>query len=1047
MNANPPAGGIVSLFARHPTAGNLLMIIMLLVGVLSLIQLKRQFFPDFGIDVVTVTIVWSGATAEDVEATIIEAIEPELRFLDSVKRVNSTAKEGRAIIGIEFEAGTEMQKAYSDVEQAVSQVTTLPQDSERPEISRVVRYDTIARLVLSGDTEEATIKRQAKLIRDDLLDAGVDRVTLFGARDEEIRVEIEPFILRQLDLRLEDIAQIIGRSSQDVPAGDLGGSLELQPRALGEADTAADVAAIDIIASPDGRRLTVGDIATIVEDRFDENESEGRRQGNPAIELHVERALSADALTVAAIVDEYLAQAEQALPQGMVLERYDVVAQRIQDRIDLLIKNGVQGLILVLFVLFLFLNTRVAFWVAVGIPVSLSAMLGVLWLAGMTINMLSLFAMLLAIGIVVDDAIVVGEHAVAMKERGHSAQEAAELGALRMLAPVTSASLTTIAAFLPLMMIGGIIGTIIGEIPVVVIFVLLASLVECLLVLPTHMRGALLSMNKPPSRFRQTFNDGFARFRDGPFRRLVIRAIDWRYATIAIALTALIVTIGAMIGGRVGFVFFKPPEAENIEANLAMAPGTSRERTIEVLDLIEQAALQAELDLTGEQGSLILMAFGQIGKSVGNVPGIPSADGDNVAGIHLELVRADTRDVRNTTFIDAWQERIPTIAGLDTFAIKERTGGPPGREVDIRLRGGQDLDALKTAALEVKDALARLPGVSQIADDLAYGKEEIIVELTPRGRTLGFTTEEVGRQLRDAFDGGIAKRFAREDEEVEINVRLVEDARIDPNLERFYLRAPDGAEVSLGEVATLRPDRGFAQIRRKDGQREVSVTAELDEALIRLELVQEALVDEVKRLTTEKGFQVEFAGRAEEQADTLADIRIGAVLGLSLMYIILAWVFASFTRPFAVMLVIPFGLVGAVLGHMVFGYDMTILSLIALLGLSGILVNDSIILVTTIDEKIRDGDAVIGAIIDGACERFRAVLLTSLTTIGGLVPLLFEKSFQAQFLIPMALTLVFGLMVTTFLVLLIVPAVMAVQQDIRSLFWRNRPNKAALPAA
>ena len=1031
------SGGLIGLFVRHRTAGNLLMVIMLLGGIVALSQLKRQFFPDFGIDVVAVGVVWPGATALDVEANIVASLEPELRVLDNVKRVSSTAAEGSASIAVEFESGSDMQQALSEVEQAVAQVTTLPDDSERPTVRRIIRYDNITRLVLSGPVDEALLKDWAKIIREDLLERGVDRVTYFGKRDEAIEVEVSPGLLRQLGLTVADVAGRIRETAQDIPAGEISGPIDLQPRAMGLPRSAAEVARIPLLTAPEGRRITIGDVATVT-DRFDERAPVAIRRGQPAIELVVERALTNDALEIAAVVDAYLATVADRLPPQLSLERYDYIASLIEDRISLLVKNGATGLALVLAVLFLFLNARVAFWVGLGIPVAMAAMLFFLWWLGMTINMISLFAMLLAIGIVVDDAIVVGEHAMALHERGHPPEEAAELSALFMAAPVTSASLTTIAAFLPLLVIGDIIGTIIREIPVVVILVLVASLIECLLVLPTHMRHALTHMKSEPTRFRRAFNHGFARFRDGPYRRLVTTAMDWRYTTLALALAVLIVAIGMMAGGRIGFVFFQGPESERLEANLVMAPGTPRETTRAALAEIEAAAERAALAAAPDQPDLLVMVKARLGQGFGTVPGLPRAAGDNVGGVVVELLPADLRDVRSGDFAAFWRDAVPAIPGVENFTIRERLGGPPGREVDIRLRGAIPPEELKAAALEVRRALERLNGVSQIGDDLDYGKEEILVRLTPRGEAMGFTTERLGRQLRDAFEGTVARRFARGDEEVEIRVRYDEAARADDRLERLILRGPTGSPVMLGEVAELTEARGFARINRRDGQREVAITAELDEALIMLAQVQAATDQTISEIAARYGISHEWVGRAEEQRNTLGDLRLGAVIGLALIYIILAWVFASFSRPLAVMAVIPFGFVGAVLGHMIMGFDITILSLVSLLGLSGILVNDSIIMVTTIDQRRAAGEDPIEAIVGGSADRLRAVLLTSLTTIGGLTPLLFERSIQAQFLQPMAATLVFGLMVTTFLVLFVVPALLAVQEDIRRLVGRRR---------
>ena len=660
-------------------------------------------------------------------------------------------------------------------------------------------------------------------------------------------------------------------------------------------------------------------------------------------------------------------------------------------------------------------------------------MLAVLWLNGQTINMISLFAMLLAIGIVVDDAIVVGENAAALAEKGLSAEEASEQGVLQMVAPVTSASLTTIASFLPIFVIGGIIGTIIREVPLVVIAVLIASLAECFFVLPCHMRGAL-RRKLTLSGWRKRFNQGFDHFREVRFRRWIEQILAWRYATAATAMGGLILTIGLIAGDRVGFVFFSAPESDTIELNIAMSPGTSRSVTASTIRRIDDALYDTAGTFVDDPNDLLVMSFARLGVTIDSSNPNRTMNGDNLASMHVELISSDLRPVRIDRFIDAWRERIPDMPNVESLTLKARAGGPPGRELDIRLRGGNSLDELKQASLEIRNMLKRIPGVSQIGDDLPYGKEEVLIELTPRGRALGFTTETVGRQLRNALQGRIAKRFPRGDEEVEVIVSLADDAKQHLALPAFLLRSPSGQEVTLGEVATLREDRGYAQILREDGVRRAAITAELDEALVKQEQVIEALNENgIAEIAERYGLSYRYAGKAEEQAETFADIRLGALLALALMYVILAWVFASFTRPFAVMLVIPFGLIGAVLGHMIMGYDLSILSLIAFLGLSGILVNDSIILVAAIDRRKQGGQSLADAIVDGTCSRLRAVILTSATTIGGLSPLMFETSLQARFLIPMGITIVFGLMVTTLIVLILVPAMIGIQGDFGAL--------------
>jgi len=1033
---------LISLFTHHRNASNLLMILMLGIGVFSMTKINTQFFPTLGLDIITISVPWSGASAEDVEGNIIEPIEPEVRFLDSVNKVSSFASEGIGTIVIEYVDGADMQTALSNVESAVARITTLPEGSERPVIARVVRYDTISRISLSGPYSEAALKALAKKMRDQLLDRGIAQVTLTGSRDEEVWVEVEPSMLRRLDLTLGDIGARISSSSQDMPSGTLEGSSEAQIRSLGLAKQAESIADIEIRSLENGEKILLGDVATL-RDTFEEGGIKGLRHGRQAISLLVSRAEGADALNQSTIVHDYIDEVRPTLPQGLELMHYNVQSNLIWDRISLLLRNGASGLVLVLAVLFTFLSGRLAFWVALGIPTALFATMGVMLISGQTINMISLFALIMTLGIIVDDAIVVGEHAATRRSRGMKPLEAAEAGAVRMLAPVMSSSLTTIAAFMPIFMISSIIGQIISAIPFVVIAVLVASLVECFLVLPGHLREALPRTDEQPGRFRKWFDDGFARFREGPFERFVTMCVSWRYVTLSTTVAMLILSIAMVAGGRLPFNFFPSPEADTIFANVIFAPGTPRSQTERMIRDLEDGLRRAEEKVTDGEGGLITASFAKVGQSQSTDFG--SLKGDHLGGIHVELVASDYRDIRTADFIEVWRKEITPLPGIDRVSLAAPATGPPGKEIDVRLSNGATT-ALKAAAEEVQALLERLPGISDVEDNLPWGKSEVILQVTPKGKAMGFTTQNVGRQVRDAFQGHVAKRFARGDEEVTVRVQLPRGEIGRGALDDFFLRGPGGIEVPLSEVVEITESRGFARIGREDGAREVSVVAEVDESVTTsadtlAALENSGLIEIAKR----HGVDYAFKGKSEEQTRTLAEARTGAGIGLVAIYIVLAWVFASYSRPFVVMAIIPFGIVGAIVGHLVMGYSLSILSLISLMGLAGILVNNSIILVSTIEERIAQGEEFIAAIIGGSKDRVRAVLLTSLTTIGGLLPLLFETSLQAQFIIPMAITLVFGLGVATALVLIVVPSLMAMQQDLGNVKRRLFGGKSASP--
>ncbi len=1026
MAKSPKTNGAVKFFTHHRNASNLLMIMLVLSGMFALTKLKVQFFPSVEIPVISVSVVWPGASPEDIEKSILKSLEPELRYTDGLSEFSSFAREGIASIVMEFEGGTNMQSALSDVESAVNNVTTLPEESERPIIQHHKFYEDVASLSISGPYSELALKSYARKIRDGLLEAGIDQVNYTGFRDEEIWVTVRPEELRRLNLTVADIAAKIGEISQDLPSGTLDGVIDKQIRSIGQAEDTMAVSQIEIKSLPGGEKIYLRDIATI-ETRFDKTAPISFQGTAKAIGLEVRRALAADTLEVAEILNKYLEKTLPTLPPDLKVVKYDVAADAVSDRIGLLLKNGAGGLILVLIILFVFLNARIAFWVAVGIPVSVMATLGIMYVTGQTINMISLFALILTLGIIVDDAIVVGEHTATCWERGDPALAAAERGATRMLAPVVAATLTTQAAFLPLFLIGGIIGDIIAALPAVVIAVLIASLIECFFILPGHLRHTLSRMSSKPGRFRVSFDKGFKSFRDRGFGRLSELSFRWRYTTVATAIGILIISIGVMVSGRVTFQFFPTPEPEVILADVVFVSGTPREVTAEALGRIEASLTRVADKLAPDGEILVATTYSTLGTS-------GQSRGDNFARIKVQLTRAEQRSIRTNKIIEEWRKAVPQIPGVERLSITGRRGGPPGRDIDIQLSGGNPA-VLKKAALELRELLGRYPGVSGIADDLPYGKQEIVLEITPRGSALGFTTQSVGRQVRNAFEGAIAKRFARGDEE--ITIRVLEDniGTGGQSLRELYIRSPQGIEVPLTEVVNLRDKAGFSLIQRKEGKTSVSVTADIDADVTTSIVVEAALKAQgLKEIAAKYGIDFSFKGKSEERNETFGDLFIGVILALIFMYIILAWMFGSYIKPVIVMLVIPFGLVGAIFGHLIMGFPMTILSFFGLLGLSGILVNDSIILVVQVDKRLSEGEALATAAPGGARDRLRAVLLTSLTTIGGLTPLLFEKSLQAQFLLPMAITLVFGLALATALVLILVPAVLGIQNDIARFF-------------
>ena len=1058
---------MIAFFARHPTAANLIMIMAIVAGSISLLRMNTQFFPDFGIDVIIVSVEWSGASADDVDATIIRAIEPELRFLSGVESVQSKASRGRAQISINFKAFTDMQEALANVEAAVSGVKTLPAEADQPSIQRIIPYETIGRIVLSGPFSETALQLFAKKMRDQLLNAGIDRVNMSGARRQEIQVEIKPERLRFLGLNLIDVANRIQAISQDLPSGNLAGG-ERQVRSVGLQRDASGLEKIEILALADGRKLPLSDIAN-VRDGFNDEDVQLFRNGVPAIELHVQRTASSDAIEIGRILDAELAKLLPTLPESLRVERYDGAVELIDDRINLLVRNGVSGLALVLLMLFIFLNPRSAVWIAVGIPISIFITFSVMLLSGQTINMISLFALIMTIGIVVDDAIVVGEHTDSLFHSGMSADQAAIIGANRMIGPVTAATMTTLAAFLPLFLVSGVIGQIMQAIPMVTVTILLASLLESFFVLPGHMRHALMKLEAiarndqagKPKRgkigrylyeysiglrllgaairtklveLKRAINNAFERFRTQTFLRTLRLVQRFRHSVFIAILGALLISILLVTTGRLGFVFFSAPEGDRIEVSLAMVGGSTRAETLAALRSVEDALYHTADAVRDVDPNLIRFALISVGKLSGISGGGFAQSGDQYGSITVELRTADRRATRINRFVEMWKERVPLIVGITNLVIRTPQGGPPGRDIDIRIVG-DDPYAMKAAAETVKAMLRSYPEVSAIDDTLPYGQPEDILEVTPRGRALQIDTRSLGQQLRNALDGAIALRFARGDDEVTVRVRYPQSALHRGALDEIWLRGPNGAEARLMDVVSRREQTGFAAIRGYNGTREVAVTADIDPLRASTNVIVARLErDGIDSRTG--GLTLRYAGKSTEQADTFADMGLGAVLAMLGIYLVLSWIFASYSLPLIVMSIIPFGLIGVFWGHYLMGYPLSVLTMIGLMGLSGIVVNDSIVLVSTVQEYARTLPWR-EAIVQGTVSRLRAVLLTSLTTIGGLLPMLFETSLQARFLIPMVITLVFGLMVGTILVLIAVPALLSL--------WREAPGQRSGP--
>ena len=1114
------AGGLISYFTRHRTAANLLLVVMVVLGLAASTKMRAQFFPDVVVDNVSVSVIWEGAGPQDVDAAIVQVLEPALLAVEGVTESSASSTEGRASISLDFEPGWDMARATSEVETAVGQVTTLPEEAEEPEIRRGAWRDRVTDIVITGPVAPAQLGLFADELVTRLFAAGVTRTGINGIAAPETLVEVPSRNLMAHDITMAEIANAIAAEVDAAPAGDIDGA-DTRVRTGTEKRSPEQISGIVLRADDAGATLTVGDVATVRVEGITRQQSYFVGEA-PAMTVRVDRSAQGDAIAIQGEVERIAAELEETLPEGVEISLIRTRAESISGRLDILVNNGLMGLAMVVGLLFLFLNARTAFWVAAGIPVAMLSAIALMYLAGLTINMISLFALIITLGIVVDDAIVVGEHADARYRRlRESPEEAAERAAARMGLPVFSATLTTVIAFFGLVAIGGQFGNLILDIPFTVIAVLVASLVECFLILPHHMsralrertargfsRGrvaaaglallgvtALLSaalffaavtllarygmvaqdaQGTPllftPEAFATAlggagallvtgflllpfdrrhravmamsshgvdtvshlFNLGFVWLRERLFRpgmALVIRA---RYPVLALVVVALASQAALFIKGDVQWRFFNAPERGSVTGNFMMAPGATRADSLEMMREMQRAteALGQEYEARYGRNPLDFV-MAQVGGNAGRgLSGADMKEPDQLGGIAIELIDPDLRPYSSFAFVGELQERVVQHPLAETVSFRGWRSGPGGDSLSVQFFGAT-ADELKAASEALQEALSRFPEVSAVEDNLAYDKEELILELTPRGEALGLGAGDLGRVLRHRLNGIEAATYPLGPRSASVRVELPRAEMTADFLQATQLRSPSGAYVPLADVVSVERRTGFSTVRRENGIRLISVTGDIsqDDPARAQEVTQAIETEILPQIASEAQVQWRMSGLSEQEDQFLADARLGLILTLLGIFLVLAWVFSSWTRPLVVMAIVPFGLVGTICGHAVWDVPLSMFSVVGLLGMTGIIINDSIVLVTQVDEYARTR-GLIPSIIDGAADRLRPVLLTTLTTVLGLAPLLFEQSQQAQFLKPTVITLVYGLGFGMVLVLIIVPALMAVQHDI-----------------
>lgn len=1066
---------ISSFGVRRPVVADLAMWAVIAAGLIFGSGLTREFFPETRPNRVQISAPYPGASPDEVETSIATKIEDALTTLDDVKEITSTVVEGGASVVVEFEGRVDLAAAVAEVKREIDALQDFPDEAERIIVRELEPNLPVIVMSIYGDAPERELKHAILEIRDDLRSLpDMGDVIISGTRTNEIRVEVDPDALVKHDLSIAGVSERVRQSMIELPGGSVRSSTTtIAVRTLGAPERADEVGRIIIKADADGRVLRLQDIATIT-DGFADIDLYERLNGMPSVSVTILKVGDQDAVRLAEIVKAYAAglrgepitstrgerlklllrppgsttpvsdrfrawelgqtRADQTPLPGNVALTTDL-ARFIVGRLDLLTRNAISGIILVFLTLTLFLNLRVSAWVTIGMIVSVLGTLAVMHFAGLTLNLLSMFGLIIVVGLLVDDAIVVAENIAARHEAGMDPEQAAIAGAEQVGWPVVGTVLTTIFAFLPLTFLEGQTGELLRVLPFVAACALAVSLVESLFILPRHMMGALKKQDAQEragrrtlvGRLEATFDRGreaFLHDRLVPaYARLLTRCLRHRWLTIAIAVSILIGSIGMLAGGRLGFVFLDSNDAETVTAELRMPVGTPIGETDRIARLIEAAALQ-QPEITS-----IYALVGSISSLSGDGS---SAQQTHLAQLIMELAPVESRERTSDEVIIAMRRAIGEVPGVKSLRIKGMVGGPEGTDITLTAAGADPAHLIPVVA-ELQSKLGEYSGVYDIANDADRGQRELRIRLRPGASELGFTTENVARQIRAAVFGLEAHTFPGRLEDVDVRVTLPESARRSITaIERLHIFSPGGASVPLAEVCTVEEVEGYATVRRLDGLRAITVSADVDKSLAKTEEITASLAGFLRELeAANPGVRIMERGRQKDLAESFQRLPIGMLAALGLIYITLTWLFANHIQPLIVMTAIPFALVGVIWGHLIMGFDMTFLSLIGFVALSGVVVNDSLVFVEFYNRGRHLGLEPLQALLDAGRNRLRAILLTTITTVAGLAPIMLEQSFQARFLIPMAITISFGLMSATLVVLVVLPCIIASCGDVR----------------
>lgn len=1028
------------------------MLIVLVMGVVQWGKLKKEIFPETGVDIISIQVPYPNAAPEEVASGVCLPVEEAIQDVDGVKRITSTSSESIGLVNVEVESGFELRNVMDDVKTRIDAITNLAENAEEPTIQELLLKVQVLSVAVTAETDEKTLRELAERVRDELIASdSITQVSLAGVRNYEISIEVSEQTLLEYGLTFEQVANAVRASSLDLPSGSVrtsGG--EIMFRTAQKRYTAAEFRDITVVTQADGQRVLLGDLAEIV-DGFEDVYVKTRLDGKSAILVNVFRVGNEDTRGVADAAKDVIERAEAFLPGGVKLEIWNDTSVYLKGRMGLLAKNGTFGLILVFLVLALFLRPSLAALVSIGIPVSFAGAIMMMPWLGVSINMISLFGFILVLGIVVDDAIVVGENVYRRMREGEDPKLAAPRGTHEVGVIVIFGILTTAVAFTPMLGLTGVSGKIWPNIPLIVIPTLMFSLLQSKFILPAHLSLLpKLDPNRPVgafTRFRHLFSHGLERFVDKFYRPLLRVALHNRYVVLSIFVALLGISGAFVKGGWIKFEFFPEVEAELISAKLAMAKGVPAETTAAAVKKIEAAAKQLGAKFQDETGSSVIR---HMLASVGTQPfqigfdavgGPPS--GDHLGEVSIELSEAKLRSVMASDLTAKWRELVGGIPGAEELTFRTESGAG-GNAIDLEI-AGRDIKTLEIVSREIQDQLAKYGWVTDIADNNRAGKRQLKLEsLTPQAEALGLRLVDVARQVRQGFYGEEVQRLQRGRHEVKVMVRYPQDERRSlENLDQMMIRLADGSEVPFGQVAVASYGRGYSTVERAEGKRAIKISADIDKGNPKAsatKVAEEMQNVHLPRLASEyPGVTFSFLGEQKDQRESVVEIQNKFYIALLIMYVLMAIPLRSYIQPAIVMSVIPFGLVGAIAGHIIMGENLSIMSMCGIVALAGVVVNDSLVLVDYVNRELAKGRGVIDAAWEAGAARFRPILLTSLTTFAGLTPMLLETDLQAKFLIPMAISLSFGILFATVITLFLVPCIYIMLEDVKGLFKRTRP--------